>query len=186
MLVARHHLDSLALDRPGFSAETAYRNQIGRTKYCNNAYNQPDNQLLKCYNICSQNGCATVVQNRVENHFALLQDPFFKLENLTRIDYYDMSFSSHCKRATTYVAQLFLPLANLLNRREQFRVKLFTLFVSLLTCALCLHAHDVYNTETYTSFGAAQRPESLMLGTEHRIYCIQFGSKPAPGAAAAA
>jgi hypothetical protein len=70
---------------------------------------------------------------------------------------------------------------------------MFTLFVSLLTRALCLRAlltcaHDVYIQKTYyTSFGAAQRPESLMLGTEQRILCIQFGSKkPAPGAAAAA
>jgi hypothetical protein len=65
----------------------------------------------------------------------------------------------------------------LLNRREQFPVKQFTLFVSLLTRALCLqarclHAHDVCIIQTYyTSFGAAaqRRPESLMLGTEHRI-----------------
>jgi hypothetical protein len=83
----------------------------------------------------------------------------------------------------------------LLNGIEQFPVKQFTLFVSLLTrapsaymCAhdVCIIQRDIHYT---SSFGAAaqRRPESLMLGTEHRIYCIQFGSKkPAPGEAAAA
>jgi hypothetical protein len=71
----------------------------------------------------------------------------------------------------TALHNFFSPLGFLLNGKEEFSVNMFTLFVSLLTRALCLRA---------------QLPESLMLGTEHRILCIQFGSnKPAPGAAAA-
>jgi hypothetical protein len=65
----------------------------------------------------------------------------------------------------------------LLNKREHFRVKQFTLFVSLLTHALSAYGRAAYYMHMmriiqtyYTSFGAAaQRPESLMLGTEHRI-----------------
>jgi hypothetical protein len=48
-------------------------------------------------------------------------------------------------------------------------------FVILLTRALCLRARCLHVhmmciiQDIYTSFSAAQRPESLMLGTEHRI-----------------
>jgi hypothetical protein len=68
---------------------------------------------------------------------------------------------SRCKRATTYVAQLFLLLPILLNRREQFPVKHVYTFCKpaytrpLLTGALLTCAHDVYIQKTYTSFGAA-------------------------------
>jgi hypothetical protein len=60
---------------------------------------------------------------------------------------------------------------------------MFTLFVSLLTRALCLRAlltcaHDVYIQKTYTSFGAAQRrPESLKLGTEQRILLYNLAQR---------
>jgi hypothetical protein len=38
--------------------------------------------------------------------------------------------------------------------------------------------HMMCIIQTYTSFGAAQRPESLMLGTEHRIlYTIWLKSR---------
>jgi hypothetical protein len=71
----------------------------------------------------------------------------------------------------------FRSLTFLLNKREHFRVKQFTLFVSLLTHALSAYGRAAYYMHMmriiqtyYTSFGAAaQRPESLMLGTEHRI-----------------
>jgi hypothetical protein len=91
--------------------------------------NQPDNQLLKCYNIWGQSSCATAMQAASKTGLHACNPCSPKIEPLrvqtNRICHFPRFASVHC----TTLHNFFCPLAFLLNRREQFPVKQFTLFL---------------------------------------------------------
>jgi hypothetical protein len=83
--------------------------------------NQPDNnQLLKCYNIWGRKCCATVVQAASKTTLHACNPCSPKIGTLRVQTNRICHLQAVCKRATTYVAQLFLPLGFFVKHKRTF------------------------------------------------------------------